>query len=95
VKFTLLAQQDLQQIYDYIADDNPDAALLLIERLEKRCRLLTAKVGRNRGQIEEGLRSIAEGKYIIFFCATGSDILIVRVLHGAREIEKVFEPPFS
>lgn len=91
--FSLLAQQDLQQIHDYIADDNPEAASALIDRIEKRCTSLSAKIGKNREQIENGLRSISEGKYLIFFQEVEGSILIVRVLHGAREIERLFDAP--
>lgn len=91
--FSLLAQQDLQQIHDYIADDNPEAASALLTRIEKRCKSLSANIGKNRDVIEKGLRSITEGKYLIFFQEVEGKILIVRVLHGAREIEKLFDSP--
>jgi len=38
----------------------------------------------------EGMRSFPVGRYVIFYLplADGSDI--VRVLHGARDIERIF-----
>ena len=92
LKFTRRAQEDVQQIHDFIADDNPAAALAVIAQIETRCNGLSGKIGKNRDQIEKGLRSIAEGRYLIFFQEAEGSILIVRVLHGAREIEKLFDP---
>jgi toxin ParE1/3/4 len=49
------------------------------------------KAGREREELEAGLRSFVEGSYIIFYRIVSGSIEIVRVLHGARDIESLFE----
>jgi toxin ParE1/3/4 len=38
-----------------------------------------------------GLQSFPFGRYIIFYRPVANAIEIVRVLHGARDIENIFE----
>ena len=32
-------------------------------------------------------------KYLIFYLATETEVVILRVLHGAQDIESIFNPP--
>lgn len=50
-------------------------------------------MGRAREELAPGLRSIPEGKYVIFYRASQDNILIVRVLHGSRDARRVFKEP--
>lgn len=85
---TPLAEQDLEAIGDYIAQDNPRRALSFIEELRNQCeRIARNPQGyRTRPELGEGLRSCAHGHYVIFFEANAQDVLIIRVLHGARDL---------
>ena len=47
-------------------------------------------IGRLRGELSDGLRSIPIGAHVIFYLLWQSDVAIVRVLHGARDVESVF-----
>ena len=78
-------------LVDYIARDNIDVALAFVERLQLRINSLAMNpgLGRRRNEIAPDLRSIAEGKYLILYTCPGKQVEIVRVLHGAREIEKI------
>jgi plasmid stabilization system protein ParE len=38
-----------------------------------------------------GSRSFAVGEYVIVNCVEGEDVLILRVVHGKRQIEDLFE----
>ena len=62
LKFANRARQDLQEIHDYIAEDNVGAAERVIDSLEARCYLLVdmPNVGRKREDLAPGLRSIVE-----------------------------------
>ncbi|PYP84085.1 MAG: type II toxin-antitoxin system RelE/ParE family toxin [Blastocatellia bacterium AA13] len=93
LSFTSQAEQDLVDIYDYIADDNPRAAILVMNQLEKRCKSLRLqpKVGRERNYIAPGLRSITESHYVIFYRLMPDEIQVIRVLHGARDVERLLE----
>jgi toxin ParE1/3/4 len=47
--------------------------------------------GRHREELAPGIQSFPFGRYIIFYRAATNSIEIVRVLHGARDIENIFE----
>lgn len=93
VRFTEPAAQDLEEIYDYIALDNIEAA----ERLKDRLKQLwtaaskTPGIGRKRDQWLPDLRSVREGNYLILYRPVEVGIEVVRILHGARDIESLFD----
>jgi len=91
--FSPLATADLQNIGQYIAKDNFQAALTLVDRLESRCKDAVAnpRIGRNRLELQRGLRSLTEGDYVIFYRTLDSTIEIVRIVHGRRDLAKVLK----
>lgn len=91
LKFTQLAREDLLNIGDYIAKDNPIAALDFVHRLQERCILLTDHPGsgRKRDEIEPAMRSATEGEYVIFFRALPDGIEVIRIIHSKRDIGKI------
>ena len=46
-------------------------------------------MGRSRPELGSDIRSMPVGRYVIFYLPLPSGIEIVRVLHGARDIESV------
>lgn len=46
--------------------------------------------GRKRDELGEDLRSFAVGRYIIFYRPLPDGVEIVRVLHGARDLDVIF-----
>ena len=93
IVFAPAAAADLTEIYDFIAADNRAAALALIDRLEHQAATLAAQpgIGRARPELWPDLRSFAVGKYVIFYRPHEDGIEIVRVLHGMRDIVRIFE----
>ena len=79
------AEEDLAVIIDYVAQDNPKAALELYKTFITQFEYLARfpKSGRLRTEFHPVVRSLAVGRYIVFFCGI-SPVEIVRVLHGAR-----------
>jgi toxin ParE1/3/4 len=47
--------------------------------------------GRRREELAPGILSFPFGRYTIFYRASQDAIEIVRVLHGARDIQSIFE----
>ena len=47
-------------------------------------------MGRSRDELAAGIRSLAVGKYVIYYRRVGRAVRILRILHGARDIEKLF-----
>ncbi|MBS0464617.1 MAG: type II toxin-antitoxin system RelE/ParE family toxin [Proteobacteria bacterium] len=90
--FTPLAEQDLEAIADYIAADNPVRALSFVRELRAQCQRITLNPPGYRLRLElgDGIRSCAHGHYVIFFESDPDTVLIVRILHGARDIPAVF-----
>jgi toxin ParE1/3/4 len=91
LSFAERALQDLQEIHDYIARDNADAALHFIERLQERCNELAQfpATGRRREEVRSGYRSVTVGDYVIFYlCRSADAVEIVRVIHAKRDLGK-------
>ena len=89
-----LAETDLLEIWDYIADDSLAAADRWVDRIDEQLSLLAAqpKIGRSRDELAPGMRSFPVGRYVIFYVPLDDGIDVVRVLHGARDIEEIFNP---
>lgn len=87
-----LAEQDLEAIGDFIAQDNPHRALTFITELRKQCDRVAAlpTTCRLRPELGDNIRSFAYGNYVIFFQEDAEGLCIVRVLHGAMDIENRF-----
>ena len=86
------ARDDLNEIFRFIAKDNEFAALKLVTRLLDIIANLQENplIGRERGELKEGLRSFPEGNYLIFYRLWAGHVLIVRVLHAARDLDEIF-----
>lgn len=93
VRLTPAAREDLDAIWSYIAKESPDAADRFLRRLSDRMNQLPRApyVGERQDRYREGLRSIVEGAYVIFYLPTDDSIDVHRVLHGARDLPQLFE----
>lgn len=91
ITYTRRARQDLVEIGEYIAADNPRATDRAIDTLMDRAILLSAnpQIGSLRAEIAEGLRLFPVGNYLILYREISVGIEVVRVLHGARDLERL------
>jgi toxin ParE1/3/4 len=89
-----LARSDLLAIWDYIADDNETRADAFIDLIDQKFQELAKhpQMGRSRDELAEGLRSFPVGKYVIFYRIISKGIDIIRVLHGSRDLDAIFNP---
>ena len=87
-----LAEADLEEIWWYIAQDNPDAADKMLDRIEERCTAVAQfpMMGASREELLPALRSVTIGNYVIFYLPRQDGIEVVRVLPGMRDIEALF-----
>ena len=92
VIFIPQAEEDLFDIAFYIAQNNPEAAVRFLERIEQICAVIAAspEIGRLRKELAPNLRSFPVGRYVVFYVPTKSGIEVARVLHGARDIPSIF-----
>ncbi|WP_040764357.1 type II toxin-antitoxin system RelE/ParE family toxin [Novipirellula maiorica] len=85
------AQQDLSDIYDYIARDKPIAAANWVEKIEEKCKLIAAtpELGERRPEYGADIRSSVVGRYVIFFRPIENGIEVARVIAGDRDIRSL------
>ena len=83
------ADQDLVEIWRYVARDNSDAADQLLRRCDARIESLRVnpELGERVEPSKVGLRRVVEGNYLIFYQIRDDGLYIVRVLHAARRWE--------
>ena len=92
VIFTPLAEEDLLQIWLYLAiEADEEAADRFVDQIEEKCRriLRSAKGFRQRPELLPDLRSFPFKTYVIFYVPTESGIDVIRIIHAARDIEQV------
>lgn len=91
--FTTQAVQDLEEIHNFIATDNLAAAVRLLDLLEEKLQTLAGapEMGRSREELALALRSFPVGNYVIFYRSIEDGIHVIRILHGARDMEAIFE----
>lgn len=85
------AEADLLEIWDYIAQSNEVAADRLLDSIDQKLTLLSDSpyVGKERDDLSIELRSFPIKNYVIFYRPVDGGIEVVRVLHGARDIENL------
>ncbi len=90
---TVLAAQDLDDIWLHIALDNPAAADRVIDRIVAKTWLYADNPlsGRARSELADNVRSFPVETCVVFYEPVPDGIRVVRVLHGARDIEPEFE----
>ncbi len=92
VTFTRAAREDLIAIWTHIAEDNPQAAGRVLDRLEEAANRLadTPQIGRARDDIRPGLRYLVSGSYLLLYRIRDGGIEIVRAVHGRRDLKGLF-----
>ena len=90
--FTPQAEIDLEEIGDYIALDNPKRAVSFIQEIRQHCGGIADGPMRYvaRPDLGDAIRICAHGNYLIVFELYEDGALILRVLHGARDLPGIF-----
>lgn len=86
------ARLDILLIWNYIAEDNEQAADRFIDLLLQRFQLLgrNPHIGRRRDELRVGYRSFPVGQYLVFYRVMDTFIQIMHVVHGKRDVEVLF-----
>ena len=93
------ADRDLEEIATYIGQDNEAAANRFMSAAMSAFRILlaTPNIGTRVESDDPRLAGLRRRliprhrNYLIFYRKTGDAIEIVRILHGARDIERIFK----
>jgi toxin ParE1/3/4 len=99
IQQTLQAEADIAEIVSFIAEDNPNAAQRFLDAAEAAFAVLASmplmgRVVSFQSRVAQGIRIWhIQGfeRYLIFYRTVEQGVEIVRVLHGARDIERLFE----
>lgn len=79
------AVADLMAIVDYISDDNPDAALALMDEIQGKVEQLPAHPKRCRtGRVNGTRELVVRPNYIVVYAETPAVVTVLRVLHSAQ-----------
>jgi toxin ParE1/3/4 len=91
--FSPLAEADMEEIGDYIAQDNPSRAISFIREIRMKCTKIKDQplASPLRPNLGEGIRMAVFGKYLIFYSFDEMVVRIERILHGARDISELFD----
>jgi toxin ParE1/3/4 len=82
------AQDDLIEIWTYIAEDDETQADALLGSIDQKLQLLAKRplIGRERSELHPALRSVPLARYVIFYLPDAEGIEVVRVLHSRRDL---------
>ena len=85
------AKSDLIETWRYLAERSPNAADKFLDRVEEVSAMLALYplAGRERPELEMGLRSFPMETHVIFYIPSSDRIDIVRVLSGNRDLESI------
>jgi toxin ParE1/3/4 len=86
------AQEDLEAVYRFIAQDSPTRAYSFVERIQKRCELLgdSPEQGRARPDLAPDLRIIPYGRSVVIaYRIVGDTVEVLRVFYGGQDYEAI------
>jgi len=83
------ARQDHDEIWDYIAANNPIAASKFIDRILKTCQSYAnePRLGEARFDLMPDCRHFSVAQYVIYYRPVADGIELIRILHGARSVD--------
>src|SRR5260370_39377034 len=92
IRRTSPSRRDYEAIWDYVAADNVQAADGLLRTFDEKLRLLSEFPGAGpaRPELRPRLRSFPVGNYLLFYRPIRGGIELLRVLHGSRDLRKLF-----
>lgn len=87
-----LALADLDQIWEFIAQDNPAAARNIISRILDACDKLAEFPGMGAAceELTVRMRSYPVKPYLIFYFPRDGGVDVARVIHSARNLPSQF-----
>ena len=85
LRWTVGAVSDLTRIFDYIADENPDAAQALLQDIRDRVQQLADQPRSGRiGRVAGTRELVVKSNYIVVYIEDTAFVDLIRVLHAAR-----------
>jgi toxin ParE1/3/4 len=93
VRFAPSAETDLESIGDYIAMENPRRAYTFVQEIRNRCEKLSQFPEQARRLIErrDDIRILTFKNYVILYSNSRDGVMIIRIVHGARDLIPIIE----
>lgn len=89
VLWTLSAIADLANIYEYISNESPSYAMLVVDRITDRTRQI-ATFPNSGAMVPEyersDIREVVEYSYRLIYLIEDSSVFVLAVIHGARPL---------
>jgi toxin ParE1/3/4 len=87
------ARAYLLQIFRYIDERSPNAAIAFIRRIDTNFENLVRFpfIGRERSYLAPGLRCLVVGLHLIFYTVERDSITVVRVIDGRMDVDEEFQ----
>jgi toxin ParE1/3/4 len=89
IHWTDTAERHLDAIYDYIAQDSPEYARRMVDRLTRRSQQIVEFPFSGRRVPEydvDQIREVIEGSFRIIYHIKADQIDVLAVVHGARDV---------
>jgi toxin ParE1/3/4 len=88
------ALRDLDRIIHRIAIDDPGAARRFRQRILDRIDILRdlPESANPRPEFGTAVRTIPIGRYIVFIRVAVPKVLVLRIIHGARDLPRIMKP---
>jgi addiction module RelE/StbE family toxin len=89
IRYLPAAEEDLQDIFDYIVRDNPSAAASMLDRFDNAISRLADNphlgVAPKDDRLRKlGYRMLVIGDYLVFYVIKSKTVQVRRIIHGAR-----------
>ncbi|WP_310487516.1 type II toxin-antitoxin system RelE/ParE family toxin [Chamaesiphon sp. VAR_69_metabat_338] len=102
ILFAQIAKQDLRDIWRGLAEysglsvvdstlANIESKFRVLVQFPSSGRSRSVSVGESRDELLVGLRSYPAGDFVIFYQILETTVEVVRVLHGRRDIDSIFD----
>ena len=96
---TSAAERSLEEIFDYIGRQNhsPVAAARFLRRIANKCEVFATQPlsGEARPDLGANVRCFPVGDYLVLYQPLEDGILVLLVIHGARDLPTVFRHLFG
>ncbi|MEO5345896.1 MAG: type II toxin-antitoxin system RelE/ParE family toxin [Magnetococcus sp. YQC-9] len=93
ILYDVRAKRDLEDIWRYIAQDSIVRADGWIDHIERLLALLATQPGMGKAypMLGAGVRGLSFGSYLILYQLDSQGIVILRIIHAARELKKAWQ----
>lgn len=91
-RLSQLAAQDIREIGDFIAKDNPRRAASFVAERRTRCKAIgqSPSAAALRPGLGAGIRVVVFGRYLLAYHEEeDGSVLVDRVVHGARDLSRL------